>query len=111
MSLKTSRAEFLHTLWTHSTRSGFGGRSASKEKQPSANERLDRSYPVGVEDSEPQGLRSKVGDRYEVEAKLDGHVTLTPKLTWAAAKTRLGVNDSPAGEFDKLFGDLPTGPF
>ncbi len=64
-----------------------------------------------MEDPELQKLTSKVGDRYDVEAKPDGQVVLSPKLTWAAAKTRLGLEDAPEGEFEALFGDLPTGSF
>jgi hypothetical protein len=63
-----------------------------------------------MEDAELKELASKVGDRYEIEAKPDGQVVLTPKLTWAAVRARHGLAEAKPSEFEELFGDLPTGP-
>lgn len=63
-----------------------------------------------MEDPELIELERTVGDRYEIKAAEDGRMILTPKLTAAARRTRLGGRPVTDQEFEAAFGDLPTGP-
>ena len=61
-------------------------------------------------DPQLEELTRTYSDRYDITVDDEGRVILTPKLTAEASRRRLGSRPVTDEEFQKHFGDLPTGP-
>jgi hypothetical protein len=64
-----------------------------------------------VEDPQLAELERTHGAMYDIEATEDGRYVLTPKLTAAASRARLGTTPMSEDQFEQLFGDLPGEPY
>jgi len=64
-----------------------------------------------VDDPQLAELERVHGALYDIEATDDGRYVLTPKLTAAARRTRLGTEPMSDEQFEELFGDLPSEPY